>query len=330
MRWLDASSDNRAYFDTLLKVWSVKPDDNIEVDGQAAWDTVSEKLTEGDKRRNPSLRFNGNYSMRQPKVKSQRRSRFWPVRAVAAAIVVVAMALYFGLIDFGPGGQQQAGKKQEFHEVTTEPGQRTSFYLADGTQVCLNADSQIQILPSFGDSIRSLRLKGEAYFDVAANPEMPFLVYTEGSYTRVLGTKFGVRAYPGDQNIRVAVAEGEVTLGISEENSIGGLHLTRNKIGILDSDKKIKVKEAEDITSYLAWKDGRLVFRSTPFDEVVSRLERWYNIDITADASLSAQKITATFKEEPMLEVLNVLALSLDAKFKKTGRKIIFSSNNLI
>ena len=329
-RWLDASSDNRAYFDTLLEVWSVKPEDNIEINGQLAWDTIKGKLDEENKRKSLSLQFKGNHSVRQTRAKNQGRYGFWPASAAVAAIVVVAVILYFGLIDVGPGERQQAGKKQEFQEVSTEPGQRTSFYLADGTQVRLNADSRIQILPSFGDSIRGLRLKGEAYFDVAANPEVPFLVYTEDSYTRVLGTKFGVRAYPGDQKMRVAVAEGEVALGFSEENSTESLHLTRNKIGILDSDKEIKVKETGDIENCLAWKDGWLVFRSTPFDEVIPRLERWYNIEIAADASLSGQKITATFKEEPMLEVLNILALSLDAKFKKTGRKIIFSSNNLI
>src|SRR5699024_3042171 len=136
--------------------------------------------------------------------------------------------------------------------------------------------------------------------------------------------------YPGDQKMRVPVAEGEVALGSSEEHSTESPHLTRNKIGILESDKEIQVKETGDIADYLASKDGWPVSRSTPFAEVIPRLERWYNIEIAADASLSGQKITATFKEEPMLEVLNILALSLDAKFKKTGRKIIFSSNNLI
>src|SRR5699024_12263738 len=116
-RWLDASSDNRAYFDTLLEVWMLKPEDKIEINGQLAWDTIKGKLDEENKRKSLSLQFRGNHSVRQTRAKNQGRYGFWPASAAVAAIVVVAVVLYCGLIDVGPGSLPQAGKNAHFPGV---------------------------------------------------------------------------------------------------------------------------------------------------------------------------------------------------------------------
>lgn len=327
--WISSDKRNREFYDSLVKIWSVEPNDNIKVDAKIAWESFKEKLADEEEKEQRSQQIITDINnIRSESLQRKGYGRPIAVSIAAAAVAVTAVLFYIFVPDTDLFNDQQAAqeKSQQVQEISTALGQRTSFRLSDGTHVYLNADSRVKVLPAFGDSVRSIQLEGEAYFDVAHNGNIPFLVHSGGSYTKVLGTKFGVKAYPQDEGVQVVVEEGKVALGSSGELASEDVRLTKNQVGLWDADGKISMKNIEGIANYLAWKDGRLVFDSTSFEKVVPQLERWYNIEIEADPSLTSQQVTASFDDEPMLEVLNILALSLDARFQRDGRKISFNS----
>lgn len=327
--WISSDKRNQEFYDSLVKIWNVEPDDNFKVDAKRAWNSFREKLPEevGEKSRENIRSLN-----KIPSGVPQRRKGYGrPVAfsIAAAAIAVAAVLIYIFLPHLFLMNGQTAPKESQVQEISTAMGQRTSFRMADGSHVHLNADSRIKIPPAFGDSVRQIQLEGEAYFNVTHNAEVPFIVHSGRSSTKVLGTKFGVKAYPNEGKVQVVVEEGKVELSSSDKaTEADKRQLTKKQVGLLGSDGKISMETIESVASYLAWKEGRLVFESTPFKEAAPQLERWYNIEIKADQSLSSQQVTASFDDEPMLEVLNILALSLDADFQREGRKIIFNSNN--
>ncbi|SMO62798.1 FecR family protein [Fodinibius sediminis] len=319
--WIEASSDNRKKIQRLVKIWNVKPAREVGVDAEKAWESFKDNLSEKDPAGNiHSIRDN------VPNRKGYNRSL--AVSVAAAAVVFVAVLLYFFVPDFDLADNEIAQKGTRIQEVSTALGQRTSFRLSDGTRVYLNAASHLELSANFGDSIRSVKLRGEAFFEVAHDPDLPFIVYSAHSATKVLGTKFGVKAYPRDEQVQVAVEEGRVALNTAGAEASGELHLTASQVGVLGRDGEKNMSNVPDIASYVAWKDGRLVFRSTPFEKVIPQLERWYNIKVEAEVSLLDQQVTASFDDEPLLEVLNILALSLDAEFQREGRTISFNQNS--
>ncbi|MCW9706491.1 FecR domain-containing protein [Fodinibius salsisoli] len=324
--WLQEDREHQYLLDSLSKIWEISPKDEMHVDSQSAWNSFQDKISS---EKEPPAKDKNAISgvtklVAQPY--SKRKSNSWlSGTAVAVAILLTGLFMYNFL-----GSQNSSNKNSSLtknkqpHVVVTERGQRTLFKLPDGTRIHLNAASKVEIPASFGDSLRRINLEGEAYFDVIHDQEKPFIVHSGDSYTKVLGTKFGVKAYPDDSSIQVVVEEGKVALERSRMPSEKSMRITKNRLGFLSKSGEAKQIEISELAQFLGWKDGRLVFNSTPVEEVIRRLERWYNIDIAVgEVSIRDQTMTASFHDEPMMEVLNILAASLNAEYKQKGRKII-------
>jgi transmembrane sensor len=115
----------------------------------------------------------------------------------------------------------------------TENDQQKELFLADGTLVVLNQNSKLEYPESFSGQQRVVKLSGEAYFNVAHNPEQPFLILTEESSVKVLGTSFNLRAYPSETFTEVEVESGKVAFSVNNSNS--SLTLTANEKGSLSA-----------------------------------------------------------------------------------------------
>lgn len=318
--WIRADEENKKFMKSLERIWEVEPRDGITVDAESAWASFQHKLSEKEKKSSENIfRLHTNYS---------NRSFGWTKVATfaAAAVVLIAFLFYVYIPQFDTS-PEAANHQPKMEQISTKRGQRTVLRLGDGSKVYLNAASSIKIPAEFGDSTRDVYLKGEAFFEVTHNPEKPFLVHTPNAYTKVLGTKFDVKAYPDEDPVRVVVKEGRVALGSTANPDTTHNKITRNHMGTLSRQGEMQITEVK-IDKYLSWKDGRLIFKSTPLREVIPQLERWYDIDIeVADSSLYSQQMTASFKDEPMSEVLKIIALSLDASYERKDRTIIFRSN---
>jgi len=212
-------------------------------------------------------------------------------------------------------------------ELIVERGQRSQFKLSDGTQVWLNSDSRLKVPAQFSGDLRKVELQGEAFFDVTSNPDTPFVIHAGESVTTVLGTEFNVQAYPEEEE-QVVVKEGRVAFGshqIREET----MELGKNQMGILSENNELTMNKVSDLDRYISWIRGQLIFRDTPLHEVIKKLERSYDVECTIeDPALQHRTVTATFKEESITEVLDIIALSVGMSYKKEKRSVRFSSVN--
>lgn len=167
----------------------------------------------------------------------------------------------------------------EWHTLKIPRGGEYVLILGDGSTVYLNAESQLTYPARFSDSERRVRLIGEAYFEVAKDSVKPFIVETEPLQVRVLGTKFGVRAYPDEECIKTTLKEGKVSVAAKTEQRvlIPDMQAVFNK-----SDECMEVKKV-DVNQFIGWKDGRLIFDNCPLEQVLKDLGRWYSFDVIFD-----------------------------------------------
>lgn len=157
--------------------------------------------------------------------------------------------------------------------MTTPRGKDCHLTLSDGTTVWMNADSKLEFPEHFSGARRTVRLTGEAYFEVAKDRKHPFVVETEFFTTTVLGTAFNVRAYSAN-NASVALVEGSVAL----KNAKGGqqLVLTPGHIATYVKGKRMDVA-AVDTYAYTQHKEGYFYFHDVTMRDIMVELGRWYN-----------------------------------------------------
>ena len=192
--------------------------------------------------------------------------------AIAAAASLAAGVTYFLMSD---GTGEENILVQSF--IAPE-GHRTEAVLTDGTEICLNSGSRLDILSS-GDGERRVRLAGEAYLDVAHDDARPFVVETSRMEVRVLGTSFDVSTY-GDVH-SVVLVEGSVEVGSleSQERNI----IEPDQMYTYDGNTGLSRVEHVDAASMTTWKDGYLDIRNMTVQELFIQLERYYGVSIVCN-----------------------------------------------
>lgn len=336
--WAAADPENRKTLDELRRVWEKVSlqKETLPVDVEALWDELDERIREAESERSgqeKATRKERNRSSRQAKP-GRSRSRTWNRRLASgalSAVVVAAIALAVFLFE-DPPNTGEAPKKKVF---TTEPGQRATVRLTDGTEVRLNVKSQLTVLPSFGQESRDVRLDGEAFFQVAADSTRPFTVHAGEAAVRVLGTAFDVTAYPEEAATRVAVAEGRVTMAPMRsplgEKKRQDILLGKRDVGRILQSGEQEIQRDSDLESHLAWMDGKLVLKNAPFEEVVRKLERWYGLEISlrGGASPPEGELNARFaKDQPLPEVVDLVGTLFGLEYKLNRKTVVFSPSN--
>lgn len=164
-----------------------------------------------------------------------------------------------------------------YNTLKTERGNEFNMQLADGTRVWLNADSELRYPVQFTDNVRKVYLKGEAYFDVAHNEKKAFVVNSYNQEVKVYGTEFCINAYNQDE-IKTVLVEGSV--GVRPNPRGEESKLKPGELGLTDMQSgKIDIKKV-NVRPYIAWKDGDFVFENESLENIMLRLERWYNVKI--------------------------------------------------
>jgi transmembrane sensor len=206
-------------------------------------------------------------------------------------------------------------------EVVTTAGQRAEVRLGDGSRVILGVDSRLRFPVTLGKHSRDLELFGQAYFEVQHDPNRPFRVRSGGVITEDLGTEFVVRAYAGDSTVRVAVVSGQVSVRPSNGTaSASPTMLAEGDLATVTEDGLPSVTHDVNVESYLGWTKGRIEFRGTGLAEVARDLGRWYGLEIRlASPALERLRLTATFRNEPIEQVLHLITASLDLSADRAG-----------
>ncbi len=213
-------------------------------------------------------------------------------------------------------------------EYTTPRGQRATFRLADGTEVMLNAESRLRVPAAFGMTgrAREVQVSGQAYFTVVHDATRPFTVRTGRGVIRDIGTRFDVRAYSDDAGERVAVAEGEVAVR-GAASAAAAVSLRAGQMAALASTGHVTVAPTADVASELAWTRGRLEFENVSLAEAARRFGRWYDLDVRiTGAELAQRRVTGSYGDEPLTQVLTVLTAAVGARYEWRGRTVTISA----
>ncbi|MEM9673493.1 MAG: FecR domain-containing protein [Bacteroidota bacterium] len=250
----------------------------------------------------------------QPAAITRRLSpRFW--LGMAASVVLVLGIGFYTYDTFLHNSSESAISQSQYHNFTTQRGEKRTLTLADGSTIRMNYETEIRAPKRFIDDERIVYLIGHAHFDVAHNPDRPFIIYTEDTKTQVLGTSFDVRTFPDSEKTEVVVSSGKVEFS-SREDTQNKVQLTVNDRALLLPGEKISVSEVF-AADYTAWKDNRLVFEDASLEEIVLVLERWYDIDITVrNTKLLGNRYTFAYDNPPLPTLLE--RISFVAKFEYT------------
>ena len=202
-----------------------------------------------------------------------------------------------------------------YNELKVPYGQKFTIELSDGTDVYLNAGSSIKFPIKFLEGLkREVFITGEAYFDVTKDEAHPFIVNTGDMAVEVLGTSFNVSNYPEDSSIDVVLEEGAVAL--SHSGSTNTLELVPGEKGSLTKSSSSLAKEKVNTSVYTGWRDGRLTFRNIAFKNIIPKLERQYNVEISNNnKQLDEEKFYASFEESDIKVILQYFQESFDLKF---------------
>ncbi|WP_295122535.1 FecR family protein [uncultured Chitinophaga sp.] len=204
---------------------------------------------------------------------------------------------------------------------------RAVIELADGSKVWLNADSKMQYPPVFGKNSREVYLSGEAFFNVAANPDRPFIVHLAQGTVKVLGTSFNVRAYENEP-VQTSVTTGKVAfipryVGNNQPDTI--LITPDEKVTYRHNSGDV-IKETTSAEDEKAWTEGRLVFKDVALEDICLELERTFGKKVKFQSDGPKQfRLTGSFKDNSLQDIMYYLARSKAFHYTITDSLVIIN-----
>ncbi|MDX9881670.1 MAG: FecR family protein [Prolixibacteraceae bacterium] len=261
-----------------------------------------------------------------------------------AAVCIVALGIEWFV--FGHGNPFAVHSKttvqaDQYHEINVPKGSKSYVVLADSTKVWLNAGARFRYPASFQKDCREVFLEGEAFFDVSKNEEMPFFVNMDGMDIKVLGTRFNVEAYADEKNIEATLVEGVIeVVGLrSDKLNKNNLQLKPGQKLILVKEKSgqenapVKIKSAElinlnDTKPETAWVEDKMIFYKERFDNVKTKMERWYGVTIDIqNPEILDYRFTGTFDEETFEQALQALKKAARFDYQIHKKHVVIKPN---
>jgi len=203
-------------------------------------------------------------------------------------------------------GAATESDKPVFNRLQTPRGGQYHLVLPDGTHVWLNAASTLTYAISGAAQERIVQLDGEAYFEVARDPNRPFRVASRGQVVEVLGTHFNVNSYLDEPLVRTTLVEGAVkVIGSANQQSVV---LSPGEQARWTEGKPLSIGKA-DIAQVVAWKDGKFNFNSSDVATVMRELSRWYDVDIVFEGEKPRITLSGeVYRNTNASNVLDILA----------------------
>ena len=288
-QWRNANAANQKHFDQIayLEKAMQKMDFDVNANTDQEWHNLQNEL-----------------GLNETKVVTLK-PRFSVLRIAAAFafLVVAAWLFYTNFADVNALAVANA--------LQTNKGDVATHTLSDGTKVTLNADSELSIYEGFNTKERRVALSGEAYFEVASNKNVPFIIETDKVNTTVLGTAFNILAYPEMETVEINVTEGIVEFADKDDK----VRLTAEKAAKFQ--KRIGSIEVIPFeVNELAWQTGSLYFKNEPLSSVTATLERYFNINIENNSSSNRRIKEDVSKDDSIEDVLARIALAAGLKYE--------------
>ena len=231
-----------------------------------------------------------------------------------AAILVLGMFLSFFVINLLSIDGNSLFNNELTTTVIADKDQISKIVLPDSTVVWINSGSKITYNNKFSVNNRKINLVGQAYFHAAKNKNIPLIVSADKLEVKVLGTKFDVCAYPEDENIKVLLESGKVQLCYKDDRNLNYELSPGDMVTYNSESKKFTTRKVEP-QWYSSWKEGTLIFREKPMSEVITELQRRYNINIEVkDPKIYQSVFNAKINNEPLDKVLKSMEFSCSVK----------------
>ena len=307
--WLLENSANFDFFIEIKNIWDSSMTKEIEFDLEKAFGRIDKAVKRGNR-------------------KTQILQH---CQQIAASILIIISLAVFVLFQTQEGLKQRVEENCIVRQIikVSGAGEQLRLSLPDGTIVQLNAGSSIQFPERFEKEYREIVLNGEAFFDVTKDANHPFIVYSNGLQTTVLGTSFNIRAFKG-KDISVTVARGKVKVEGVSTNKKFEVELLPNEQLVYYSDNKKNAINKVDAVNYLSWTNGILKFNNESLENVTSELERWFNVRINLDkVETKNLKVNGSFKGNNIYNILDGLCYMYNLEYElKNNTDISINQKN--
>ena len=216
---------------------------------------------------------------------------------------------------------EKSASRVEYNELLVPRGGEYDIVLEDGTRVWMNSDSELRYPSRFEGGERRVSVTGEAYFQVAKDESLPFIVEAGGAAVRVTGTEFNVMAYPDDGRVETTLVSG----GVDVEANGQTRRVAPGSQAVYDKATGGLAVRAVDLALYTSWKDGLFEFRDMPLGAVARQLERWYDVEILfADPAVADIRFTGAVKKmKPLAFILDIIQGTRSVDYRIEGRQVI-------
>ncbi|MCB9266746.1 MAG: FecR domain-containing protein [Lewinellaceae bacterium] len=291
--WLEASEENRRQFRRIKQLW--------EVSGKALQPEAPEVDT----------------AWRKVRGRIRPSTGYFRILGRVAAVLLLMLAGYWLWHIASPVPQLEARQGGQMA--------KEAVILPDGSKVWLHRESVLSYPKAFKGQERLVRLSGEAYFEVAHDEAHPFLIETGDATVRVLGTSFGLMAYPDSSAAWVQVNSGKVAFYPNGEE---GREVVLEKGQGAELDRKtgeLHRLNASD-ANRIAWRTRKLGFQNSSLEEMATVVEETYGVQIVFEnPQLSTCRFTASFNEEPLEAVLQALNALFGIEWRREGQVIVLN-----
>ena len=252
--WLSAEGNSRSKEDALQQVWDECKDASSPYT-ETDWARLKERIAPA------------------PQLRTFRLPTWWKYAAVVALVAFTALGTW-------TVKEKGLAEPPAMTECFVPYGQQKEIVLPDGTNVWINSGSMLVYPQTFkGADTRTVYLTGEAGFDVAADPEKPFIVQTTHLDVRALGTSFMVEAYLNETETRATLEKGSIGVDVRSEQGKSFILKPNEQLiyNILNRSINIRTVNAAQTAKE---KSGYILFENAPFTHIVNELERRFGISI--------------------------------------------------
>ena len=296
MEWFRQCASKEEFFMLFETAWKESPDEMPRDVQERMYRRLSREL---DEKKTKTILLRSRFSW-----------KVWPQIAVACIIIVL------GLVNYRMNDKQKQLSTQNF-TVLAEKGQRAFITLPDSTKVWLNSDTKISYPADYGLKERNVTLVGEAYFEVAKNPDKRFIVEAKGMQVEALGTSFNVNAYQNDNKIIASLFSGSVRVSYDRHVAILEPH---ESIRVDLLNRSFSRYKDESMQNIALWRKNEITFEGESLEEITHIMSRLYNTTICIeDESLKKVCYIGTIRNNNLENFIDIISLTTPVVYENKG-----------
>jgi transmembrane sensor len=310
---LKSDPENQKLFDEYKNTWNLVEQENIEtsVDIDTEWSKISSKIDFAAEEKEETKIF------KLVPDEKPKRNFYYQLLKIAAVFILLAVSAIF-IFNYL--------NKTEDKKMVAE-NKSVEGTLPDGSSVTLNSGSTLEYPDKFDKNKRSVKLNGEAYFNVKHDETKPFIISADDVMVEVLGTSFYVNTNAANGMVEVILTSGKVAVYYKDKPSEKVI-LQPGEKAEFSKTSQIITKSANENENYMAWKTKKMVFNNEKLADIIQVLNKVYLSDIRLKNNNMADcRVTASFDNQSLDAVLNVLKATVDLNINKTGSSIELSGN---